>query len=113
MSARPAAKLAKLLEQASPEDRQVITAWLLDGPSAPAKVQDRGARRLTGVSVMLDSFRGSAAGEECQLVTVRLPQDLHGRLRDWCGANGFSMASVIRGLVERFLDAQPPPEPDR
>jgi hypothetical protein len=40
------------------------------------------------------------------MLPVRLPPDLHERLRGWSGANGFSMASVVRGLVERFLDEQ-------
>lgn len=40
------------------------------------------------------------------MLPVRLPPDLHERLRDWSGTHGFSMASVVRGLVERFLDEQ-------
>jgi len=37
---------------------------------------------------------------------VRLPADLHDRLRRWSTANGFSMAAVARGLIERFLNEQ-------
>jgi hypothetical protein len=37
---------------------------------------------------------------------VRLPADLHDRFRRWSTTNGFSMAAVARGLVERFLDDQ-------
>jgi hypothetical protein len=37
---------------------------------------------------------------------VRLPADLHDRLRRWSTANGFSMAAVARGLIERFLNDQ-------
>jgi hypothetical protein len=43
-----------------------------------------------------------ARGDQ-QLITVRLSVDQHARLRDWCATNKFSMAAVIRGLVERFL----------
>lgn len=41
-----------------------------------------------------------------QMVPVRFPEGQHARLKEWCRANGFSMAVVIRGLVGRFLDAQ-------
>ena len=37
---------------------------------------------------------------------VRLPSDLHDRFRGWCTTNGFSMAAVARGLIERFLNDQ-------
>jgi hypothetical protein len=37
---------------------------------------------------------------------VRLPEDLHDRFRLWTTTNGFSMAAVARGLIERFLDDQ-------
>ena len=44
-----------------------------------------------------------------QPLIVRLPVDLHARLRDWATANGFSMAAIARGLIERFLDEQGAP----
>jgi hypothetical protein len=50
-----------------------------------------------------------AAGEESQLVTIRLPAERHTQLRTWCAEHGFTMASVVRGLVERFLEQQAPP----
>jgi hypothetical protein len=37
---------------------------------------------------------------------VRLPADLHDRFRRWSTINGFSMAAVARGLIERFLNDQ-------
>jgi hypothetical protein len=37
---------------------------------------------------------------------VRLSTDQHERLKQWCQANGFTMAVVLRGLVARFLDDQ-------
>jgi hypothetical protein len=40
------------------------------------------------------------------VLPVRLPPELHERLRRWSTEAGFSMASVVRGLTERFLDAQ-------
>jgi hypothetical protein len=41
-----------------------------------------------------------------QSVPVRLSTDQHERLKQWCQANGFTMAVVLRGLVARFLDDQ-------
>src|SRR4029453_5540477 len=41
-----------------------------------------------------------------QRVPVRLSTDQHERLKQWCQANGFTMAVVLRGLVARFLDDQ-------
>jgi hypothetical protein len=40
------------------------------------------------------------------MLPVRLPPELHERLRRWSTDAGFSMASVVRGLIERFLDEQ-------
>jgi hypothetical protein len=44
------------------------------------------------------------AGGPWQTVPVRLPVELHDRLKQWCQANDFTMAVVLRGLVARFLD---------
>jgi hypothetical protein len=50
-------------------------------------------------------------GGESQLVTLRLPAERHAELRRWCTEHDFSMAAVIRGLVEQFLeDRGGPPE---
>jgi len=45
---------------------------------------------------------------EQQMVPVRFSSEQHAQLRQWCSEQGFSMATVIRGLVSRFLEAQPP-----
>lgn len=41
-------------------------------------------------------------GEGHQVVPVELP----GRLRDWSAEHGFSMATVVRGLVATLLEGQ-------
>ena|SRR5215207_8029529 len=51
--------------------------------------------------------RVSASGPPAVL-PVRLPHDQLEQLRKWCADHGFSMAVVIRGLVERFLESQRP-----
>lgn len=101
MRDRPSAKLAELLEKASPDDRKVIVGWLLEsrlGVSA-ASAEDQGTvEHPRTVRLFSDLPTG-----ESQVVTVRLPQELHGQLKNWCSEHGFTMASVIRGVVERFV----------
>jgi hypothetical protein len=103
MSTAPG-KLADLLETLPSEDRREITAWLLAGsrPTPPAPLWPNSPRHWPGPV----GAGPLPSGEETQLVTVRLPTEGHARLRDWCSENGFTMAAVVRGLVERFLDDQ-------
>lgn len=54
-----------------------------------------------------------ASGSGVAMLPVRLPPELHERLRRWSNEHGFSMASVVRGLVERFLDEQGQRKPRR
>ena len=50
-----------------------------------------------------------APGSEQQTFPVRLPEEQHAALKAWCSGHGYSMATVVRGLVENFLRAQQPP----
>ncbi len=100
----PAKRLAELLETLPAEERKEITAWLLDqrhSGSAPliSAILPRGERtaRLTGALPV---------GEDNQLVTIRLPSERHAQLRAWCSEHEFTMAAVVRGLIERFLEQQ-------
>ena len=49
---------------------------------------------------------GPETGGPWQSVPVRLSTEQHERLKQWCQANSFTMAVVLRGLVARFLDDQ-------
>jgi hypothetical protein len=69
-------------------------------------------RRLRGMLTTSSSRGALNPGEESQLVTLRLPAERHAELRRWCSKHGFSMAAVIRGLVEQFLEARGEPEPE-
>jgi hypothetical protein len=95
----PAAKLAGALEHLSPDDRQQVVAWLLSGPGVRTWHGFEFRRHVTGVL---------PSREESQLVGIRLPSASHERLRDWCAEHGFSMAAVVRGRVDRFLEGQTP-----
>jgi hypothetical protein len=99
----PAKRLAELLETLPAAERQELTAWLLgQGPA-------RGRTSLTlgwmPAAELGRTLTGALpAGEDSQLVTIRLPADRHLQLRTWCTEHGFTMAAVVRGLIERFLE---------
>ena len=67
-------------------------------------------RRLPGPSMPADVVFSHGTPIEMTgpvaMLPVRLPPELHERLRRWSTEAGFSMASVVRGLIERFLDEQ-------
>jgi hypothetical protein len=63
-----------------------------------AAAQDvRAARRISA---------GTSSEPELKVLPVRLPVADYERLRDWSRSHEFSMAVVVRTLVERFLDEQ-------
>ncbi|WP_327005809.1 hypothetical protein OHA72_00035 [Dactylosporangium sp. NBC_01737] len=108
----PADKLVELLETLPTTTRQEITAWLLDR-GAPSQASSgsllaAAVELRAGVLTSAHSSLGGAlpAGEESQLVTFRLPAERHAELRAWCAEHGFTMAAVVRGLIERFLEDQ-------
>ncbi len=76
--------------------------WAL-GAAAGSQTQTR----EWGAAVVSELVRGSSSPAQ-QMVPVRFSADQHARLRAWCGEHGFSMATVIRGLVDRFLESQQP-----
>jgi hypothetical protein len=49
-------------------------------------------------------------GSTLRVVPVRLSAEQHDALKQWCESNDFSMATVIRGLVDRFLATQNRPD---
>lgn len=117
-SPRPVADLlAEAVEHLEPADRQRVTAWFvnrLSGQPTPPGWPPTGSPEFPKLirALVPDaafpaglSRHATGAGDH-QVVPVRLPTELHARLRDWSQANGFSMATIIRGLVTRFLDEQ-------
>jgi hypothetical protein len=113
------ALLVRAVNQLPAQDRDQVFAWLLRmgwrhlTPSQPgiawARREDRSAlyrifqeAKSTGTASNLPT----AAAQ--QVVPVRFPADQHAKLREWCSQHGFSMATVIRGLVGKFLEEQLP-----
>lgn len=116
-SPAPAERLAALLETLPSAERQEITAWLLAGnrcPATPPAASSGPGRHAVAEQVTSDAMAASeervtsalVAGEETQLITIRIPAERHSQLRQWCSDQGFTMAAVVRGLVERFIDQQ-------
>jgi ParG len=117
--------LVQAVGQLPPADRDRVYAWLLrtgfrsspagvPGPLAPRLGWELGRQpgvrtqtREWGAAVVAELVRGSSSQAQ-QMVPVRFSADQHARLRAWCGEHGFSMATVIRGLVDHFLESQQP-----
>lgn len=116
MSGELRALLLKALRSLSPEERDEVMGELLDArlqaqpmpaqlnPPLPHSALPHALPGLGGhVAALRESLALEAAGP-WQTVPVRLPVELHERLRQWCQTNNFTMAVVLRGLVARFLD---------
>jgi len=79
-------------------------AWAVQAEAPRAQQQDFAE---SGADLVRNLFRSPASSAQ-QMVPVRFSAEQHARLRAWCTEHGFSMATVIRGLVDRFLDSQQP-----
>lgn len=116
MSDRAPLLLRQALQTLQPDERDELLHDLLLGQlgrsmSAPGGFAGAGiAAGFTVDRERLASLLGSgidassSAGARLKVLPVRLPEADYERLRDFCRASGFSMAVVIRTLVERFLD---------
>jgi plasmid stability protein len=105
---RAARLLLKALDSLTQRDRDLVLRNLLTGRIG--SVSGRGPSHGHATEAP-PSFSEAKVGMEItrqveQPLLVRLPADLHARFRRWATSHGFSMASVVRGLVERFLDDQ-------
>jgi hypothetical protein len=115
----PAALLVQAVGTLPPEDRDSVLAWLLRRDPRRISVAALGQPDLarleaTQVGLVRDFITAQAPGAgrpqhgAQQVVPVRFPAEQHAQLREWCAEHGFSMATVIRGLVARFLELQLP-----
>jgi len=59
-----------------------------------------------GAGASTGAAGGTGADADLRVLPVRLPAVDHDRLRAFSREHGFSMAVIIRTLVERFLDGQ-------
>jgi hypothetical protein len=115
----PVALLVQAVGTLRPEDRDAVLTWLLGRDMRRFSVAAVGqAAALSGqlesqARLVSDFFTAQAPATRSphgaqQVVPVRFPTQQHAQLREWCAEHGFSMATVIRGLVARFLEMQRP-----
>ena len=98
----------KALDSLTAEERRQVLSALVEAAIAPAPASHP-VRPHEPPAVSSEAWFGhprKSSGGPPSVLPVRLPADQLERLRSWCADHGFSMAVVIRGLVERFLDDQ-------
>jgi hypothetical protein len=100
----------KAVKSLPPEEQDTVMQELLDGrllpwhDPGPVSVSPELLHSRSLANLRVDV--GPETGGPWQSVPVRLSTEQHERLKQWCQANGFTMAVVLRGLVARFLDDQ-------
>jgi hypothetical protein len=110
--------LLKAVRGLPDEERDRVVEELLEASLGAGRVVELPHEVVAGLPQQLPSrmFLGEprlellkgtpGAGESLTVVPARLSSEQHERLKQWCQANGFTMAVVLRGLVARFLDEQ-------
>lgn len=113
----PVQLLVKAIGALPETDRDRVYTWLLrrgfqprEAGVAPIPGRSRRVSVATLLEQELQPVPGVALTQASgqRMVPVRFSSEQHALLRQWCGEHGFSMATVIRGLVARFLEGQPP-----
>ncbi len=118
MSDRAAVLLRKAMQSLQPAERdELLDALLLGQLNSMGPLRPSGSARPVPLVSDVDRDRLAAwLGSDAYVPTgrgalkvlpVRLPEADHERLRKFCQTYGFSMAVVIRTLLERFLDDHP------
>src|SRR5215212_700685 len=100
--------LLKALDSLTAQERRQVLSALVAAAIAPAAASHP-MQTHEPPALSTEGWFGQprkSSGEPPSVLPVRLPADQLERLRSWCTDHGFSMAVVIRGLVERFLDDQ-------
>jgi hypothetical protein len=111
----PVQLLVKAVGMLPPEERDELYAWLLRRaaglrwriPQLALQEQSTELRTLLQQVPRPGGRRGAQSVAQ-QVVPVRFSAEQHAQLREWCAEHGFSMATVIRGLVARFLEGRLP-----
>jgi hypothetical protein len=113
-SADPVRLLVHAVGQLPPEQRDLVHTWLLrqrPGLSRQWTLGVKASEHAAELQALQLSARRPGRGMTAtahQVVPVRFPAQQYTQLRDWCAEHGFSMATVVRGLVARFLESQLP-----
>jgi hypothetical protein len=98
--------LQKAFDSLTAGERRRVLHALIEAAIAPDTEISAGAAMPPGLSPEGWFNPGLRSSAPTAVLPVRLPGDQLERLRSWSTDHGFSMAVVIRGLVDRFLDDQ-------
>jgi hypothetical protein len=125
MSTRLRELLLKAVRTLEPDEQEEVLGELLVGGSMttmhvppprsdvsmPPYISIGGLRQRVGSTARAEDFLTTlaVAAGDVKVLPVRLPEADYERLRTWSKEHGFSMAVIIRTLVERFLDEQGAP----
>ena len=96
----------KALDSLTAEERRRVLSALVEAAIVPGAAASARAAMPPAVSPEGWFSPGLKPSAPASVLPVRLPTEQLERLRSWCTDHGFSMAVVIRGLVDRFLDDQ-------
>lgn len=117
MDERTAKLLLKAIRSLSQREQDQVLAALLLGSTQPMSLTRPVPPPMSRDVVMFSDPAAMVFQQQltagAAVLPIRLPPDLHERLRRWSVEHGFSMAGVVRGLVERFLDEQSGKAPPR
>jgi hypothetical protein len=96
----------KALDSLTAEERRRVLSALVEAAIVPGAATSARAAMPPALSPEGWFTPGLKSSAPASVLPVRLPTEQLERLRSWCTDHGFSMAVVIRGLVDRFLDDQ-------
>jgi hypothetical protein len=97
----------KALDSLTAEERRRVLSALIEAAAiVPGAATSARAAIPPALSPQGWFSPGLKSSASASVLPVRLPTEQLERLRSWCTDHGFSMAVVIRGLVDRFLDDQ-------
>jgi hypothetical protein len=116
---QPHALLAKALATLTHEEQGQVLKSLLPVPtfgfehpgwSSEATAAMAGAAMGRQEEVLatyrVQQLREATGSSQQVSLLVRLPASVHADLKSWSERHGHSMNTVVRGLLERFLEAQ-------
>jgi hypothetical protein len=122
MSPTSGALLLKAIRSLPDDEQEQLLVSLLDRIAGPGQVAAPAADRLRSLPIELAPLEPrfgaqplgvlpSSVAEDhgLKVLPVRLPTGDYERLRAWSKQHDFSMAVIVRTLVERFLNSQAPP----